>query len=66
MSTNTPDRILRLPMVLSLTGLCRSTLYRKLDAGKFPRRVQISERCVGWRESQVREWMMNPTLYEAI
>ena len=64
MSTDTPDRILRLKTVLAQTGLCRSTLYRKVDAGKFPRQIQISDRCVGWRESQVRDWMRNPMFYE--
>jgi prophage regulatory protein len=64
MSTDTPDRILRLPTVLSLTGLCRSTLYRKVDAGKFPRQIRIAERCVGWRESAVKDWMRNPIFYE--
>ena len=32
-----PDRILRLNAVLDLTGLSRSTLYRKLAEGSFPR-----------------------------
>ena len=64
MSIDTPDCIIRLPTVLKLTGLCRSTLYRKVDAGKFPRQIRIAERCVGWRESQVRAWMHNPMFYE--
>ncbi len=32
-----PDRILRLKAVLDCTGLSRSTLYRKMQAGSFPR-----------------------------
>lgn len=61
---DTPDRILRLGAVLDRTGLCRSTLYRKMDAGTFPKNVQISARCVGWRESAVEAWMRNPMFYE--
>ena len=34
--THAPDRILRLTAVLDRTGLSRSTLYRKVDAGTFP------------------------------
>ncbi len=49
----TPDRILRLKTVLSRTGLSRSTLYRKMQDGSFPRNVRISTRCAGWRESAV-------------
>ena len=59
----TIDRILRLPAVLGATGLSRSTLYRKVANGTFPRNVQISARCVGWRESAVAEWLLNPIFY---
>lgn len=65
MQTTTPDRILRLKSVLDRTGLCRSTLYRKMGAGTFPKNVRISARCVGWRESSVEAWMRNPMFYEA-
>jgi prophage regulatory protein len=61
----TPDRILRLGAVLDRTGLSRSTLYRKMQAGTFPKNVQISTRCAGWRESAVEVWMRNPMFYEA-
>ena len=63
--TDTTDRILRLKMVLDRTGLSRSTLYRKVNEGSFPRQIAISARCAGWRESQVNEWMKNPIFYRA-
>lgn len=59
----TPDRILRIKAVLERTGLSRSTLYRKIGQGRFPRQLAISERCAGWRESSVSEWMKSPMLY---
>ena len=59
-----PDRILRLPAVLHRTGLTRSTLYRKMEAGTFPRQIVISTRRVGWREAAVGEWLDNPFFYE--
>ena len=62
--TDAPDRILRLPAVLARTGLTRSTLYRKIEQGKFPRQIKISERCAGWRQSAVEEWLRNPVFYE--
>jgi len=62
---DTPDRILRLNAVLDRTGLSRSTLYRKMQAGTFPKNVQISTRCAGWRESAVEGWMRNPMFYES-
>lgn len=57
------DRILRLPAVLNRTGLSRSTLYRKMGNGSFPKNVAISTRCTGWRESAVNGWIRNPMFY---
>ena len=61
MLANTGSRILRLKAVLERTGLSRSTLYRKIERGTFPQQVRISERCIGWRESDVQQWLSNPT-----
>ena len=63
--TDTPDRILRLKTVLERTGLSRSTMYRKIQNGSFPKNVQISTRCTGWRESAVNAWLRHPICYEA-
>jgi prophage regulatory protein len=60
-----PDRIVRIAEVLKRTGLTRSTLYRKVTAGTFPRNVRISTRCVGWRESDLQAWLRNPFFYSA-
>jgi prophage regulatory protein len=58
------ERILRIKTVLERTGLTRSTLYRKIEAGSFPKQIRLSERCAGWRESEVRDWMRNPMFYD--
>lgn len=63
MDTHTHDRILRLKTVLERTGLSRSTLYRKIGQGSFPRQIAISARCAGWRESAVSDWVRNPMFY---
>ena len=63
MTAQSPDRILRLNAVLDRTGLSRATLYRKVQAGTFPRQIRIAVRCAGWRESAVNEWMKNPMFY---
>ncbi|MBW4332254.1 AlpA family phage regulatory protein [Stakelama sp. CBK3Z-3] len=60
-----PDRILRLNTVLDCTGLSRSTLYRKMNSGTFPRSIQISTRCTGWRQSAIEAWLRNPMFYDA-
>ena len=61
MSPSKPERILRLERVLERTGLSRSTLYRKVNSGTFPRQLKISVRCAGWRETEVEEWLQSPT-----
>lgn len=63
--SDTPNRILRLDKVLDRTGLSRSTLYRRMKAGTFPQNIKISERCAGWRESAVEDWLRNPIYYSA-
>jgi prophage regulatory protein len=63
MILETEDRILRIGTVLKMTGLSRSTLYRKVQRGEFPKQIKLSERCAGWRQSSVRTWMRNPMFY---
>ncbi len=58
-----PDRILRIRTVLDRSGLSRSTLYRKMNDGTFPRQVKISEHCSGWRESEINQWIADPSDY---
>lgn len=60
MSTQAPERILRIKGVLERTGLTRSTLYRKIHEGTFPQQLKIAARCAGWRESAVNEWLNDP------
>lgn len=65
MTTENQDRFLRLTTVIARTGLSRSTVYRKMELGTFPRQVKIAERCAAWRESAVNDWMRNPMFYSA-
>ena len=56
------DRIMRIAEVLVLTGLSRATLYRLVDSGDFPQPVRLGgpeSRAVGWRLSEVQEWIRN-------
>ncbi|WP_159832320.1 AlpA family transcriptional regulator [Novosphingobium sp. TCA1] len=60
MAAPTNDRLIRLNDVLHITGLSRSTLYRKIDEGSFPKQIRIAARCTAWRESDVIAWVGNP------
>ncbi len=60
-----PDRILRIKTVMLRTGLSRSTLYRKIRDGSFPRQLRISINGAGWRESSIARWMADPAAYRS-
>ncbi len=40
--------LIRLPQVLAVTGLSRTSLHRQEAAGVFPRRRKIGARAVAW------------------
>ena len=50
------QRILRLPAVLQVTGLARSTVYRMMAERTFPAPVKLAKRAVGWRHDDVQQW----------
>ena len=50
-------KILRLPHVIALTGLSRSTLYLYMQKQQFPNQVKLGPRAIGWVEDEVVEWM---------
>jgi len=50
-------RFIRLPEVLSRTGLKRSSVYAFIEAGTFPAQIPLGERAVGWDESEVSAWI---------
>lgn len=63
MPNDTNDRIIRLRTVLARTGLSRSTLYRKIAEGSFPRQLSISVHGAGWHESAVNRWIADPATF---
>jgi prophage regulatory protein len=56
-SNETSRRFIRRHEVLSRTGLGKSTLYRLMRAGQFPRSFLLTPRLAVWNESQVALWM---------
>ena len=47
------DRLLRRREVEEITGMSRSSIYRLMKKGKFPRRVRIGSKAVRWRLSVI-------------
>jgi len=53
------DTILRLPQVLSRTGLSRSLLYQKINEGTFPKQIPLGIRAIGFSEIAVNRWIQD-------
>ncbi|HEC07861.1 MAG TPA: AlpA family transcriptional regulator [Thiolapillus brandeum] len=49
--------ILRLPAVMARTGLARSTIWRRVSEGTFPKPIKLGPRATGWIESEIDEWL---------
>ena len=57
-SKDQPVKILRLPQVRAMTGLGKTTIYELEARHRFPKRIRIGCRAVGWVEDEVASWVM--------
>ena len=55
--TTSDNRLLRLSEVQARCGLSRSTVYRQMGEGAFPRPLRVGVRAVRWRESEIESWL---------
>ena len=49
--------LIRREEVTRRTGLARSTIYKWIDLGEFPKPIKITERSSAWLESEIDEWI---------
>lgn len=54
-------RLIRLPEVQHRVGLGRSTIYRWMAEGRFPKPVQLGGYAVAWTEHEIAEWIAGRT-----
>ena len=50
-------RVLRLPQVISKSGLGRDSIYRGAREGWFPKPVKLTPRASGWFENELDEFL---------
>ena len=60
-------RFIRLPEVMGRTGYGRTSIYRKMEDGSFPKSVKLGNppldpsvfdsRAIAWLEDEVDQWM---------
>ena len=63
----TKARLIRLPEVLSRTGYGRTSIYRKMEEGTFPKCLKLGgpikdstkfdSRAIAWIEDEVDQWV---------
>ena len=56
-----PLRLLRLKEVKMRVGLGRSTIYRWISEGNFPKPVKLGVQSVAWRENDIDYWVSSRT-----
>lgn len=50
-------RIMRIAEVSQCTALARSTIYKYITLGIFPRPIDLGPNASGWLESEIQEWI---------
>jgi len=51
--------LIRYPKLKEKVPLSRSQIWRLERAGKFPKRIQISDNSVGWDEADIEDWLQS-------
>lgn len=50
-------KLIKLKQVMECTGLARSTVYKFMAEGQFPKPVKLGVRMVAWVETEVHAWI---------
>ena len=54
-----PERLIRLPEVMTRVGLRRTAIYQRMREGRFPRSRSLGPRCTVWLEAEIDAWISN-------
>ena len=54
---NLISRFIRMNEVVSITGFSKPHIYRMISESKFPRPYKIGIRSVGWKLSDIKDWV---------
>lgn len=49
--------LMRLPTVMQMTGLARSTIYKLISNERFPPPLKLTQRAVAWRLMDIEQWI---------
>jgi prophage regulatory protein len=51
------EKLIRLPQVMELTGLARSTVWLWVKEGRLPKPMKLSHRVTVWKESDILKFI---------
>lgn len=51
------DRYLRIKDVVEMLSISRSSIYRMVQEGKFPKQIKLTERTAVWKLSAINAWV---------
>ncbi|NMM12449.1 MAG: AlpA family transcriptional regulator [Rhodoferax sp.] len=54
---NTSISLMRLAQVSAKTGIARSTIYKLMAEGKFPKSVKVTAKSVAFPSNQIDQWI---------
>ena len=61
------ERMMRIPEIIQVTGLSKTTIWRRVKNGDFPAPVRLGSmatRSIGWRESEVEGWLGSRPVFD--
>lgn len=56
----------RLPVVVAVAGLGKSTIWKWCADGRFPKPIKLSPRVSVWPVSELRHWLADPVGWQAL
>ena len=52
------QKVLKLPGVMEMTGLGRSSIYQRMKDKRFPRAIELGSRSRGWLQAEIEAWIV--------
>ncbi|MBM4289483.1 MAG: AlpA family phage regulatory protein [Deltaproteobacteria bacterium] len=52
-------QVLRIKQILKDNNVSRSFVWREEKAGRFPKRIKLGARAVGWLKTDLDEWLQS-------
>ena len=60
---NQTEQYLRLPQVVAITAIAKSTVWKWIKTNGFPSPIKLSPKCSAWKLSEVEAWMKNREVF---